>query len=136
GQCHGHRALVFGHAGAVMRGSHRSAGRGREFMAAPLVSVVVPVYNGAKYLRQALDSALGQTYPRLQLVIVDDGSTDSSAEIIASYGPRLCSIRQANAGVACARNAGIRAAAGDLIAFLDQDDWWLPEKVDRQVERF
>ncbi len=105
-------------------------------MAAPLVSVVVPVYNGAKYLRQALDSALGQTYPRLQLVIVDDGSTDSSAEIIASYGPRLCSIRQANAGVACARNAGIRAAAGDLIAFLDQDDWWLPEKVDRQVERF
>jgi glycosyltransferase involved in cell wall biosynthesis len=102
----------------------------------PLVSVVVPVYNGAKYLRAALESALGQTYQRLQVVAVDDGSTDSSPEILASYGPRLTVIRQRNAGVAEARNAGIRASEGALIAFLDQDDWWLPEKVEKQVARF
>ena len=80
----------------------------------PLVSVVVPVYNGAKYLRAALDSALGQTYGRLQVVAVDDGSTDSSPEILASYGPRLTVIRQRNAGVAEARNAG---SGSSLLAF-------------------
>jgi glycosyltransferase involved in cell wall biosynthesis len=105
-------------------------------MATPLVSAVVPVYNGARYLRQALDSALAQTYQPLQVVVVDDGSTDASPDIIASYGARVLSIRQANAGVAQARNTGLRAACGELIAFLDQDDWWLPEKVARQVERF
>jgi glycosyltransferase involved in cell wall biosynthesis len=105
-------------------------------MPRPLVSVVVPVYNGAKYLSQALDSALGQTYRPLQVVVVDDGSTDSSPEAIASYGARIVSIRQPNAGVAAARNVGIRSAGGDLIAFLDQDDWWLPEKVERQVAVF
>jgi hypothetical protein len=105
-------------------------------MATPLVSVVVPVYNGARYLRQALDSALAQTYQPLQVLVVDDGSTDASPALIASYGSRVVSIRQPNAGVAQARNTGLRAASGELIAFLDQDDWWLPEKVARQVERF
>jgi glycosyltransferase involved in cell wall biosynthesis len=105
-------------------------------MSAPLVSVVVPVYNGSRYLRQALDSALGQTYRSLEVVVVDDGSTDSSPEIIASYGSRIRPLRQPNGGVALARNAGLRASAGDLIAFLDQDDWWLPEKVEKQVALF
>jgi glycosyltransferase involved in cell wall biosynthesis len=105
-------------------------------MARPLVSVVVPVYNGEKYLRQAIDSALGQTYQPLQVVVVDDGSTDASPTVVASYGERARSIRQPNAGVARARNAGLAAADGELVAFLDQDDWWLPEKVARQVECF
>lgn len=104
--------------------------------AQPLVSIVIPVYNGAKYLRSALDSVLEQTYERLQLIVVDDGSTDSSPEILAAYGSRLVTIRQTNFGVAEARNAGIRASQGDLIAFLDQDDWWLPEKIEKQVAFF
>jgi hypothetical protein len=108
----------------------------RHTLATPLVGVVVPVYNGEKFLRTALDSALGQTYDRLQVIAVDDGSTDSSPEILASYGSRLTVVRQHNAGVAQARNAGIQACQGELIAFLDQDDWWLPEKVEKQVARF
>lgn len=99
-----------------------------------LVSVIVPVYNGARYLRQALDSALAQTYPNLEVVVIDDGSTDTSREVIASYGPRLGVIEQANSGVAVARNAGIRASRGEFISFLDQDDWWHPQKIARQVE--
>ncbi|HTU93556.1 MAG TPA: glycosyltransferase family A protein [Gemmataceae bacterium] len=105
-------------------------------MTAPLVSVVVPVFNGAKYLRAALDSALGQTYSALEIVAVDDGSTDASPEILASYGSRLTVIRQKNSGVAAARNASIQASCGKFIAFLDQDDWWLSEKIEKQVALF
>jgi glycosyltransferase involved in cell wall biosynthesis len=96
----------------------------------------MPVYNGAKYLRPALDSVLAQTYAPIEIVAVDDGSTDESAEVLAGYGPRLVMLRQANAGVSAARNTGIQAARGEFIAFLDQDDWWLPEKVARQVALF
>jgi glycosyltransferase involved in cell wall biosynthesis len=105
-------------------------------MPSPLVSVIVPVYNGARYLCHALDSALGQTDQDLQVIVVDDGSTDDSSEVIASYGSRLIALHQPNAGVAHARNAGLGAADGELIAFLDQDDWWLPAKIAAQVERF
>lgn len=106
-------------------------------MTAPLVSVVVPVYNGEKYLRAALDSALVQTYPALEIIAVDDGSTDSSPEILASYGSRLTMIRQQNAGVASARNAAIGASSSEFIAFLDQDDWWISEKkIEKQVASF
>jgi glycosyltransferase involved in cell wall biosynthesis len=101
----------------------------------PLVSVVVPVYNGARYLRRAIDSALAQTYRDVEVLVVDDGSKDDSPEVIAGYGPRLRALRQANGGVARARNAAIRASSGELIAFLDQDDWWLPGKVAAQVQR-
>jgi glycosyltransferase involved in cell wall biosynthesis len=102
----------------------------------PLASVIVPVYNGARFLRAALDSVLAQTYRPVEIVVVDDGSTDVSPGVIASYGDRVRSLRQANSGVAAARNAGIRAASGELIALLDQDDWWLPGKMAAQVERF
>lgn len=105
-------------------------------MQAPLVSVVVPVYNGAKYLRDACDSVLSQTYHPLELILVDDGSTDDSPRIIASYGDRVVSIRQDNGGVSAARNAGIQAARGVFLAFLDQDDWWLAEKIEKQVALF
>lgn len=105
-------------------------------MIVPLVSVVAPVYNGAKYLRAALNSALGQTYPALEVIAVDDGSTDASPDILAAYGSRLRVIRQANAGVSAARNAGIRASRGEFLAFLDQDDWWLSDKIEKQVALF
>ncbi len=102
----------------------------------PLVSVVMPVYNGERYLRAAVDSALTQTYPEIEVIAVDDGSTDDSAALIAGYGRRVQGIRQANKGVSAARNAGIRAARGEWIAFLDQDDWWLPGKIESQVQWF
>jgi len=98
----------------------------------PSVSVVVPVFNGERYLAGALDSVLGQTYPAAEVIVVDDGSTDSSARIAASR-PVKC-LQQANAGRADARNAGIAASRGDLIGFLDHDDIWLPEKLSKQVE--
>lgn len=104
--------------------------------ALPLVSVVIPVYNGQRHLRQALDSVFAQTYPSLEVIAVNDGSTDGSAEILAGYGDRLVVIDQANAGVGAARNAGIAGARGELVAFLDQDDWWQPEKIERQVALF
>lgn len=105
-------------------------------MAGPLVSVVIPVYNGERYLRAALDSVLGQTHPAVEVVAVNDGSTDGSDAILTEYSERIHVVRQANAGVGQARNAGIRAAAGEFIAFLDQDDWWLPEKLQKQLPLF
>jgi glycosyltransferase involved in cell wall biosynthesis len=101
-----------------------------------VVSVVIPVYNGARYLATAIDSALAQTYTPLEVVVVNDGSTDSSHEVIASYGGRVRSVSQPNQGVAAARNAGIALADGEFIAFLDQDDCWLPGKVAAQVKCF
>jgi glycosyltransferase involved in cell wall biosynthesis len=105
-------------------------------MNGPQVSVVMPVFNGEKYLRQSVETVLAQSYRPLELVAVDDGSTDGSAGLLASYGAPVRVVRQANAGVAAARNAGIAAGRGELIAFLDQDDWWRPTKVARQVELF
>jgi len=99
----------------------------------PLVSVVLPVFDGERFLAEAIESALAQTWPAVEVVVVDDGSADRSAEIAASYPVRL--LRQDNSGVAAARNRGVEAAAGGLLAFLDQDDLWLPEKLERQAER-
>jgi glycosyltransferase involved in cell wall biosynthesis len=101
---------------------------------APLVSVVMPVYNGARYLRQALESALTQTYRPLEIVVVDDGSTDDTPALLAEFGDKIRSIRQQNSGSAAARNAALRAARGELIAFLDADDLWLPRKLAVQVD--
>ncbi len=91
----------------------------------PLVSIIVPVYNSAKYLERALNSALNQTYKKLEIIVVDDGSTDSSAKIIADFqkkDSRIISIRQNNSGQSAARNAGIRLSTGEFLAFLDADD--------------
>src|SRR5687768_3446883 len=100
--------------------------------AKPLISVVIPAYNGEVFLEQAIQSALEQTWPRAEVVVVDDGSTDRSAEIAASYPVKL--VRQENRGVAAARNRGIDEARGDLLSFLDQDDIFRPEKLERQFE--
>src|SRR5262249_41809571 len=105
-------------------------------MMSGLVSVVIPVYNGSSFLRDAIDSVLEQTYAPLQILVVDDGSVDDSPHVIASYGSRLEPFRQQNMGVSHARNKGVQAARGEFVAFLDQDDWWHPEKIARQVETF
>jgi glycosyltransferase involved in cell wall biosynthesis len=99
----------------------------------PLVSVVIPVYNGAKYLGAAIESVLAQSYQPIEIIIIDDGSTDDSLEVIRTFGSRVYVISQPNAGVGRARNVGIGRARGEFVAFLDQDDWWMPEKVQKQV---
>jgi glycosyltransferase involved in cell wall biosynthesis len=105
-------------------------------MAQPVVSCIVPVFNGEQYLREALESVLAQTYRSLEVIVADDGSTDGTAAIVASYGDRVRHLRQDNAGAPAARNLGLQAARGDLIAFLDADDLWQQDKLARQVARF
>lgn len=94
----------------------------------PLVSVIMPCFNAAPYIEQAVRSVLDQTYATIELIIVDDGSTDASPEIVSrlsdAYPGRIRSAEQANAGPYAARNHGLRLATGDYIAFLDADDWW------------
>ena len=104
-----------------------------EGRAGPLVSCIVPVWNCESYLSDAIDSIIGQTYRPIEVIVVDDGSTDRTAEIIARYADRLRAIRQPNAGPGAARNVGIGLARGSYIAFLDADDLWQPEKLERQV---
>lgn len=98
------------------------------------VSVIVPVYNKAKYLKRCIDSILNQSFVGLELIIVDDGSTDDSLKIIdAIEDPRIRVITQENAGPGAARNRGIENARGDLLAFLDADDEWLPDYLKESV---
>jgi glycosyltransferase involved in cell wall biosynthesis len=97
------------------------------------VSVVIPAYNAARYLGEALDSVFAQTVTDLEVVVVDDGSTDDTPQIAQGYGSRVRYVRQANAGVASARNRGLAESTGRYVAFLDADDTWLPGKLERQV---
>jgi glycosyltransferase involved in cell wall biosynthesis len=99
----------------------------------PLVSAVIPAYNTERYLRRAIDSVLAQTYRPIECIVVDDGSTDRSAQIARSYGERVRCIAQRNAGASAARNTGIQAAQGEYIAFLDADDYWLDTKIEHQM---
>jgi len=102
----------------------------------PTVSVIIPNYNYGRFLPEAIESVLAQTFPCAKIIVVDDGSTDESLEILARYekdGIKV--IRQKNCGVGAARNAGAKASSGDLIAFLDADDFWLSQKIEKQVER-
>ena len=91
------------------------------------ISVIIPCYNSGTHLAQAIDSVLAQTCPASEIIVVDDGSTDDSPAIMARYGDRIRVVRQANAGLPAARNAGIQAATGEWLAFLDADDWWHPD---------
>lgn len=102
----------------------------------PLVSVVIPTYNGACFLAQTIESVLAQTYPNVEVLVVDDGSTDATWAITAGYGPRVRYVRQTNAGTAAARNRGVAEACGEYIALLDHDDLWLPHKLERQMPAF
>jgi glycosyltransferase involved in cell wall biosynthesis len=100
----------------------------------PLVSIAINNYNYGRFLKQAIDSALTQTYSPVEVVVVDDGSTDNSREIITSYGDKIVPILKANGGQASAFNAGFSASRGEIICFLDADDMFLPEKVASVVE--
>lgn len=96
------------------------------------ISVVVPVYNRADVIGQALDSALNQTFPPLEVLVADDGSTDGTRAAVERYGDRVRYLYQENAGASAARNLGISQARGEWISFLDSDDEWLPHKLEKQ----
>ncbi len=99
----------------------------------PLVSVIIPTYNRATTVGLSIDSALAQTYRPLEIIVVDDGSTDATHDTLLSYGDRIRPIRRENGGPSAARNTGAAAASGEIIAFLDSDDLWIPDKIERQV---
>jgi len=101
-----------------------------------LVSCIVPVYNGEKYLAEALDSILRQSYRPIEIIVADDGSTDKTAEVVTHYGDRVRYFRQVHSGAPTARNLGLRVARGEFIAYLDADDLWHQEKLARQMGRF
>lgn len=99
----------------------------------PKVTVVIPVYNGERYIRATLESVFAQTYQNYEIICVDDGSKDGSVAVLGSYAERIQVIRQANMGQAGARNAGVKRGTGTYVALLDQDDLWYPWKLEHQV---
>ena len=98
-----------------------------------LLSVIMPVYNGAEFLAEAVASIVAQAYQPLEIIVVDDGSTDETATIVQSLGGEIRYLYQFNQGPAAARNAGLALAQGDLIAFLDVDDLWPADKLAQQM---
>ena len=102
----------------------------------PLVSVIIPTYNRSGMVQEAIDSVLDQDFTDYELIVVDDGSGDSTPTILAGYGRAITVLHQSNTGVSAARNHGMAAASGQLIAFLDSDDLWLPRKLATQVKFF
>src|SRR5215472_4932012 len=109
---------------------------GREMAAsvpAARVSVVIPTYNSSARLKEALESVLAQTYKDLEIVVIDDGSTDDTESVARSFGNRVWYFKQANQGAGAARNAGIKSSRGEYIAFLDADDLWCAGKLDQQI---
>lgn len=99
----------------------------------PLVSVVIPVYNGERYLAEAVQSALDQAYRPLEVLVIDDGSTDGSGAVAQSFGQLVHYHYRDHAGLAATRNHGVSVARGELLAFLDADDVWVKGKLERQV---
>jgi glycosyltransferase involved in cell wall biosynthesis len=97
-----------------------------------LISVIIPSFNSARFVVQAVQSALVQTYSPVEIIVVDDGSNDDTRVALSPFFDRIRYVYQSNAGLSKARNHGIKEARGDLIAFLDADDWWLPEKLAKQ----
>jgi glycosyltransferase involved in cell wall biosynthesis len=106
---------------------------GLDNLASPTVSAVIPTYNRGRLLKEAIDSILRQTSPVAEIIVVDDGGTNDTQQIVRSYGDPVVLLTQARAGAAAARNLGVRHARGDWIAFLDSDDVWEPVKIERQL---
>ena len=124
-----------GTVGSSIAPSTRAESRPGRVSPQPLVSVILPAYNAERFLGRALRSGLAQTYPHLEIIVVDDGSTDRTAEVIRSFtDARVRYLSQPNRGQGAARNLGIRQSAGRYLTFLDADDVYLPQKVERQVE--
>jgi hypothetical protein len=117
---------------------HLRASRNRHFLVpfeeAVRIAVIIPAYNNAHYLRECLDSVLGQTCPVSEVIVVDDGSLDNTREVVESYPGPVRYFRQENAGAPSARNAGVRQTSSPWIAFLDADDRWDPRKIELQVK--
>src|SRR5947207_1339494 len=99
-------------------------------------SVIVPTFNRAKVLPEALDSIFMQGIPDVQVIVVDDGSIDNTEAVVAGYGHRVCYVRQENSGAAAARNLGVDLATGCFISFLDSDDVWMPGKMKAELSIF
>jgi glycosyltransferase involved in cell wall biosynthesis len=100
------------------------------------VSIIIPAYNAEKTIARAVDSVLAQTYSPVEVIVVDDGSTDGTRGICESYGDKITYIHQTNKGVSAARNKGIQTASGEYIGFLDADDWYLPVKLEKMMPLF
>ena len=105
-------------------------------MVVPSVSVVIPAYRAENTIARAIDSVLAQTSPASEIIVIDDGSPDNQTAIIEEYGPPVVLLRQHNRKTAITRNAGITRATGEFVAFLDADDYWEPEKLERQLTVF
>src|SRR4030042_2354962 len=101
-----------------------------------LISVVIPVWNGERFLAEAVEVVLNQTYPPHEVIVVDDGSTDGSAEVAKSFGALVRYHIQGKKGAATARNHGVELSQGNFIAFLDADDFWVKDKLARQMKIF
>ncbi|MDA2936669.1 glycosyltransferase [Acidobacteria bacterium AH-259-A15] len=97
------------------------------------VTAIIPAYNAEAFISQTIESVLAQMYQELEIIVVDDGSTDSTRRILQRYGDRIRYVYQKNTGVSTARNTGVSIATGEYIALLDHDDLWLPEKLDKQI---
>lgn len=108
----------------------------RATQSAPLISCIVPVFNGERYLAEALESIFAQTHRPIEIIVIDDGSTDGTPDVAARFKSSIKYIRQTNAGPPAARNRGLSEAESDFIAFLDADDLWHPEKLARQLRQF
>ncbi|MEW6126824.1 MAG: glycosyltransferase [Acidobacteriota bacterium] len=102
----------------------------------PLVSVVIPTYNSAAFLSEAITSVLNQTYRPVEIIVIDDGSTDNTETVAATFKEAIRYSKKANGGPSAARNVGIRHSSGEFIAFLDADDLWLPDKLELQIAHF
>lgn len=102
----------------------------------PLVTVIIPSYNCEAYISETIECVLAQTYPNIELIVIDDGSTDNTKNVIRSYGEKLTLISKENTGVCAARNLGIQKASGEYICLLDHDDYWFPDKISQQLELF
>lgn len=102
----------------------------------PVVSVIIPVFNGERYIQEAIESVMAQQVPSLELIVVDDGSTDSSAAVVERVMPEARCLCQSHAGPGAARNLGTSVAIGRFLAFLDADDTWQPDKLSRQLAAF
>ena len=101
-----------------------------------LISVIIPAYNAQQYIRQTIESVLSQSYKNIEIIVINDGSTDETPKIIECFGDRIRVIHQKNMGLSGARNNGIRAALGEFVAFVDADDLWAPDKIGKQVALF
>ncbi len=98
----------------------------------PLISTILPVFNGARYIQQAIESILEQDHEPMEIIVVDDGSVDDTRKVVQRFGSRVTYVYQENAGIAITMNHGVKLSAGSLLAFLDSDDYWLPGKIIKQ----